>query len=288
MDTVEDGLTVINPVIDGNIIWSKNDNVLGADNKSTIAVFVEALRVIHENNLDHRPIDILFSFAEEKHLSGIRKFNYKLLRFNDVLLMDNTGEIGGIVTASPTHYSFTIHITGKSAHAGLEPEKGDNAIRKACEVIQNLPQGRLDADTTFNVGMIRAGEASNIVPSKALVQGEFRSLKKERIQEILELFNDLHIRHDFIKVELVQNYQGYSIPENNTLVQEIIATMKEKGISPYFTVSGGGSDANVLRQKGFNAVNLASGMRLPHTSEEQIYIDDLIKATEIVLSYLTK
>lgn len=288
MDTVEDGIKHIDPIIDGNRIWSNSGTILGADNKAAIAIFIEAIQTILDHKISHRPIDLLLTFGEEVHLYGIKELDTSLLRFKKVLLMDSSGKIGGIVLSSPTHYSFKIVSEGKKAHAGIEPEKGKNAIRQAAEIIIKLPQGRIDEETTFNTGMIRGGEATNIVPDRVWIEGEFRSVSDQKIQKMIDQVMKLNLEFPDIKTDLIKDYIGYSLSEDHPMVLSILKSMKKRNISPYFINSGGGSDANILKEKGFDILNLSSGMMKPHTLEEYIEVDDLITGTELILSFLTE
>lgn len=287
MDTVEDGVRAVEPIVDGNRIWANAGTILGADNKAAIAIFMEAIRMVLENKLDSRPIDLLLTFGEEVHLYGVKEFDTSLLRFNKVLLMDSSGKIGGIVLSSPTHYSFKIICEGKKAHAGIEPEKGINAIRKAAELVLFLPQGRIDDETTFNVGEIRGGKATNIVPDWVVIEGEFRSVSESKVQSLVKEVMELNFKFKDIKVELFRDYSGYGIQENSPFVDSIKKSLVKSNIQPYFVHSGGGSDANVLKEKGFETLNLSCGMMKPHTTEEYIEVDDLINGAEFIIHYLT-
>lgn len=286
LDTVEDGIRVIDPILDGNLIWAKDDTILGADNKAAIAMFTEALESAREQELDMRPVDLVFTFGEEKHLAGARELDLSLLRFKDMILMDATGEVGGIIVSSPTHYTFKITVSGKRAHAGIEPEKGDNAIQNAAEILKLLPQGRLDENTTFNTGTIRGGDATNIIPDRVVIEGEFRSSSREKIAELVDLMVKLNFETQKIQVDLTQDYKGYEIDSHNPLADEVGKAMKKAGLSPRFLKSGGGSDANIFREKGIEALNLASGMTKPHSFEECITLDSLIQGTEVILALL--
>ena len=287
MDTVENGNEKITPVLDGNMIWSSGETILGADNKSTISMFFEAAKTIQENNIKHRPFEFLLTFGEEKHLTGARLLNPEKFISRKILLMDASGKVGGIIESSPTHYSFKIIVKGKKAHAGIEPEKGKNAIKAAALIITSFPDGRISPTTTFNVGEIRGGGATNIVPDEVVIEGEFRSTEKDQIDEIVEQLMNLNLQFEDIKTDLVQDYLGYSLKKEDSFVKEIVQVIKKTGLTPHFTASGGGSDANIFREKGLNAVNLTSGMIEPHTYNECIAVDDLIKGTEIIINILS-
>ncbi|HOJ50739.1 MAG TPA: M20/M25/M40 family metallo-hydrolase [Spirochaetota bacterium] len=286
MDTVEDGVKKIVPYIDGGYIWAKEGSILGADNKSTIAAFIEAIISAIENKKIDRPVLLLLTYGEEKHLDGAKKLDINNLKYKKAILMDAAGEVGGIIKSSPSHYSFTIKVYGKKAHAGIEPEKGENAIVKASKIITKLPDGRLNKNTTFNIGYIHGGEKTNIVPDFVVINGEFRSTSEKYINTILNKIENLKNIFQDISIELKLDYPGYEIDTRSDFVKYIAKKMKETGIKPYFLKSGGGSDANILREYGIEAINLASGMINPHSKEEHISIDSIIKASELIYNIL--
>lgn len=286
MDTVETGDEKIKPVVDGDTIWSSGNTILGADDKSAIAMMYEALKAAKENGTLKKSVDLLLSFGEEKHLAGIKEFDFSALRYKEALLLDASGSVGGIVLSSPTHYNFCIEVSGKKAHAGIEPENGVNAIRKASEIILSLPQGRINENSTFNVGMIEGGEATNIVPDFVKITGEFRSIVKEDIQMFLKELNNLRLKFDDLKIDIKQNYKGYVLNKEDSFFKEIENKIKAIDLKLYYEASGGGSDANVLREHEINAVNLCCGMTNAHTTDEFIRVDDLIKGSELLLSFL--
>lgn len=287
MDTVEDGIKLIHPEMDGNMIWAKDGTILGADNKASIAIFLEALWSAREQKKRIRNVDLLLTYGEESHLAGSRELDYNLLRSKKVLLMDSSGKPGGIVISSPTHYSFNITVSGKKAHAGIEPENGTSAIKIAASIIDKLPQGRLDEFTTFNTGSIKGGEASNIVPDRVVISGEFRSLKTDKIEQIVSELQKIPLEIHGVRLDLSQDYAGYEIDQTKPFVGEIQACMKKAGIEPFFLRSGGGSDANIIMDKGFQVLNLNSGMMKPHSFEEYIEIDSLIRCSELVYHLIT-
>ncbi|PKL14804.1 MAG: hypothetical protein CVV50_02250, partial [Spirochaetae bacterium HGW-Spirochaetae-6] len=256
MDTVEDGRQRIEPLKKGSRIVSAGETILGADNKASIAMFLGALGFIQENKIPHRPFSLLFSFGEEKHLAGIREFPVEHLLYSDVLLLDASGALGDIILQSPFHRSFEIEVRGQKAHAGIEPEKGCNAIKLAAKLIERLPQGRLDSVTTFNLGKIQGGEATNIVPDSVSLIGEFRSLEPGRIEELTRELEELCAQTAGTEVKFTDNYQGYRLDQADSFLGELIQNLEKLGKKPQFIQSGGGSDANILRARGINAVNI--------------------------------
>jgi len=287
MDTVEDGIEKIVPYIDGGYIWAEKGSILGSDNKSTISAFIEAIKTSIEKKEIKIPVTLLLTYGEEKHLAGAKNINPDILRYKKAILMDASGEVGGIVESSPSHYSFTIKVIGKKAHAGIEPEKGVNAIKKAAQIINKLPDGRINKETTFNIGYIEGGEKTNIVPDFVLINGEFRSTNEKDLDKILAKLESIKNIHSDVNIEIKLDYNKYKIDKKSRFLKTIIKKIKECNIKPYFFRTGGGSDANVLREYGIEAINLASGMINPHTKEEHISIDSIVKSCELIYRIIT-
>jgi len=182
-----------------------------------------------------------------------------------------------------------IYVKGKAAHAGMEPEKGISAIRVISEIITNIPHGRIDDETTVNVGTIKGGRATNIVAEEAECTLETRSRKKNKVftikKEITSIAKTIALRYK-AKISVTSNmdYEGYSINENDSIVSIAIQALQSIGKKPLLAVSGGGSDTNILNARGIKAVNLSSGMRQVHTTKEYIAMQDLFDVPSLVLS----
>ena len=178
MDTVEPGRGII-PVIQGDRIVSQGNTILGGDCKAGVAAIMEGLESVIEEGLPHRPVQVVFTRGEEIGLVGASNLDYSMIRALEAVVFDGNGPVNTITGSSPSYMSFDVKVTGRGAHAGVEPEKGLSAIRIVSELIQELPQGRLDEETTFNVGLISGGTVRNAVPVEATFGGEFRSRNTE-------------------------------------------------------------------------------------------------------------
>ena len=183
MDTVEPGRG-INPIIKGDRITSDGTTILGGDCKAGVAAIMEGLESVSENRISRRPLQVVFTRGEEIGLVGATNLDYSLINAKEAVVFDGNGPVNTITGASPTYMRFDVTVKGRAAHAGVEPEKGLSAIRIATEIINDLPNGRLDDETTFNVGLISGGSVRNAVPAEATFGGEWRSMNAETLDSI--------------------------------------------------------------------------------------------------------
>jgi tripeptide aminopeptidase len=287
MDTVEPTAGLQCTITEG-IIKSSGTTILGADNKSAVSQILEALAVLREQGLPHPPIEIVFTSAEEKGLIGARNLKVSSLRSRHGIILDISGPPGRIVTAAPAREQFDITIRGRAAHAGIEPEKGVNAVRVAAEIIAQLPNGRLDEETTFNVSALDGGSASNIVPKEARIHGEFRTHSAERRSELAERIRSTAESAALpagaiAEVVMETEYESFRIDRNDRFLAFAARMLSETGLAPELIVTGGGSDANVLNLNGICCLNLSNGMQDIHTTDEHISIADLVTGAEILI-----
>ncbi len=281
----------IQPLVKDNRIVSDGRTILGADDKSAIAAFLEAITILKEKNIPHGHIEFLFSCAEEVGLCGVKGFDLSQVRAQYAFVFDSDGPVGKIIVAAPYHISMKIIVKGKAAHAGMEPEKGVSAIRVLSEIIAAIPHGRLDKETTANVGIIKGGRATNIVAEEAECTLETRSRQKSRVlsvkKEIETIAKKISQKHKAkVKIESTMDYEGYTITNSDTIVSIACNALKGIGIKPTLAVSGGGSDTNIFNAHAIKAINLSSGMRQVHTTKEYIMIPDLVNVAALVLSII--
>jgi tripeptide aminopeptidase len=277
----------INPIVTDLKIASDGTTILGGDDKAAVAVFIEAIRNLKEYALLHGDLEFLFSCAEELGLYGIKGFKMSHLKSKYAFVFDSGGDIGSIVLKAPFHLTYKVHVKGKSAHAGMEPENGVSAIRALSEMISIIPHGRIDKETTVNVGTISGGSATNIVAVSAEMTVEARSLSKKKLKKI-----DTKITAAFkaiakknrakVTIKKTMEYEGFALSKDDRVVQIAANAIASLGIMPRFEVSGGGSDTNVINKAGIDAVNLSIGMRNVHTKKEFVKIQDLVKGTKLV------
>ncbi|MBI5074205.1 MAG: M20/M25/M40 family metallo-hydrolase [Nitrospirae bacterium] len=286
MDTIEP-TEGIRYAVKGGIIRSTGETVLGADDKSAIAQILEAITALKEQNIPHGDIEVVITSAEEKGLCGAKNLDYKKIKSRHALVLDSGGPVGRIVVAAPTHVTYEMRVTGKPAHAGIEPEKGISAIRVASEIIAAVPDGRIDAVTTANIGMIRGGTATNVVPREVVINGEVRSHAPATLRAVSrEIFDAARgiakKRNARIHVKAGEEYQAFRISRKEPFLAYMDGIFLKAGIRPEHTVTGGGSDANIFNQHGIVTLNLSSGMQKVHSHDEFIQIEDLVNGAIIV------
>jgi len=297
MDTVEPGRGVTAILKDGNFT-SSGSTILGADDKSAIAVILEAIRILKENDIRHGPLEIVFTVCEEIGLLGAKHLDYSLINAKYGYTLD-TFDIEGIVTRAPAANRIEFKIHGKDAHAGAEPEKGINAIVLAGKAIAGLDTGRIDHETTCNIGIIEGGIATNIVPNLVTVKSEARSHDKEKLSnitnKIVSSFNEVvensrkyspDNRLPYVDINIESEFPLTNVPENHPVVAIACKALASLGMEMKTKTTGGGSDANIFFEKGIITGVLGTGMRNVHTVRESIQLDDMVKTTQLLLEII--
>jgi len=290
MDTVVPGKN-IKPICDGEKIVSDGKTILGADDKAAIAALLEALHIIKEYNIPCGDIEIVFSICEEIGLQGAKNLDISSLNARMAFVLDCGGQVGEIINAAPSQNSLKIIIHGKAAHAGSNPEEGINAIQVAGFVLSRMKLGRIDEETTTNIGIISGGEATNIVPDKVTLEGEVRSRNEEKLEKYTEQLKKIaeDTAQEFkAKAEVKTNreYYCYNLSADDQVVKIAMKAARDIELQPELHPSGGGSDANVFNKKGFPSVDLAIGMEKVHTVDEYILVRNLKNTVEYVLSII--
>ncbi|MBU1077956.1 MAG: M20/M25/M40 family metallo-hydrolase [Spirochaetes bacterium] len=291
-DTVQPG-TGIKPVITDKLIRSDGSTILGSDDKSAITLFLEGIRYIKQNRLKHTDIYFVLTYAEEQGLVGAKNFDFSLLKAKYGFSFDSHGKIGTAVLSAPTHYQYTVTVKGKSAHAGIEPEKGINAIVTGAKLINKIKVGKIDHETTANVGKIEGGIATNIVPEKVVFEGEVRSRNREKlkryIKDLKSIISTFRKKYRVkIDLDLKLAYRSYDFSGTSFLVKQFRKACRAINISPVFDKSNGGSDSNIFNQNGFQCLNVSTGMAEVHSTEEYILIKDMVQGMKLFLSLITQ
>ena len=281
-DTVKPGVG-INPVIENDIIKSDGTTILGADDKAGIAEMLEALRISEV----HPPIEIAISRQEEVGLFGVKNMDYSLISAKKGFLLDND-TLDTIVIGGPSYFAIDVEIKGKAAHAGMEPEKGINAIFAASKAISNLNLGRLDHETTANVGVISGGIIRNGVPDTATFLAECRSLNHLKAEQLAEemvatIKKQVENTGAEVKIKTENLCKAVDIPEDSWTVQTAKQALKSIGIEAKTTFITGFTDASIYNNKGIEMAVIGIGARLEHSTEEHIYISDMEKAVKMLI-----
>jgi len=298
LDTVEPGRG-IKVIFKDGVFQSDGTTVLGGDDKAAVAILIEVARLLKEYRVSHGPIEFLFTVCEEIGLLGAKSLDPALLEAKAGYALDSSDpEI--LINQAPCAVRFKIRVVGRAAHAGLNPELGINAIQVAARALAEVPLGRIDELTTANVGLIRGGKATNIVPEEVELEGEVRSHNPRKLREvrdqILEIFH--RVAQDFgpvenaglplIKAEVIDDYPLMSVSEEHPLVATAEKVAKELGRKLRPGMTGGGSDANIFNAKGLATVIMGIGMQNVHTTSERISLDDMVASAEFVLEIIGK
>ncbi|MEZ4770841.1 MAG: M20/M25/M40 family metallo-hydrolase [Caldilineales bacterium] len=288
MDTVGTDIG-IEPVIRDGVIYSAGDTILGGDDKSGVAAILEVLETLREQGLAHPPLEVVISVGEEQGLYGARHLDTSQLKARQGVILDAGGPTGHLVIAAPGQDSLVFTVHGVSSHAGSEPEKGINAIRVAAEAIAAMPLGRIDFETTSNIGIIQGGTARNIVPDRVRVVGEARSRDPKKLEKltasILDAFNGAAARHNTrVDCDVTRAYDAYRLSEQTPIVQTTAAAARESGHEVMLRSSGGGTDGNIYNAAGIACVVISTGMEEVHTPSEHIAIADMVAGTELLLA----
>jgi tripeptide aminopeptidase len=269
------------------VLRNRNEAILGADNKAAVAVILAAARRLVREGAPVG-IEILFTTCEELALAGAKEFDLSELRSEYGYVFDHASPIGEIIVAAPTFFQIEGRFRGKAVHAGMHPEKGHNAIEAAAAAIAAARFGRLDANTTANVGRIEGGTASNVVAERCYVQCEARSTDHERAGEVATSIVDSMTeaasdRECDLEIHVEELFRAYKVPRATRPVEVAAAALGDVGIEPQPISTGGGSDANVFQARGFPCVNLANGTKGAHQPDESVTVDALEAMLEVAL-----
>lgn len=291
MDTVVPG-TGVRPVLEGGVIRSQGDTVLGSDDKSGIAAIVEALRTAVEENLPHPELQLVFTVCEELDLGGSRSLEYDRITPRRAVVLDSDGDAGTIITSAPGLYKIKAAVVGRRAHAGMAPETGISAVQALCHAVANMKLLRIDEDTTANVGTISALGPTNIVSPRAELLAEARSRDTAKLQAQAQHMMDCleQACQTFgatLEGGILPACTAYALPDDHPLVLEVASACRRVGLEPVLAASGGISDANSFNTHGIAALVLGTGMSKVHTTQEEITVKNLEDTAALVLALIT-
>ncbi|HUV05924.1 MAG TPA: M20/M25/M40 family metallo-hydrolase [Armatimonadota bacterium] len=275
--------------IEDGVIRSNGHTILGADDKAGIAAVIEAMKAIQEEEIPHGDIQIVFSIGEEVGLWGAKYLDYSLITSKCAFVYDLGTPVGSVVVAAPSHDNIMAKIRGRAAHAGTRPEDGISAIAAAGKAISNMRLGRIDHETTANIGIISGGTARNIVPDFCEVKGEARSRDEKKldaqVQHMVEAFHDAAAEIGAsVEIEVERSYQAYRLSESDEVVRIAVAAARKVGIEPKMHETGGGSDASIFNTKGIPTIVIGVGYEKAHSTEEYLPISDFVKSAEMALA----
>ncbi|TCN22947.1 tripeptidase T [Mesobacillus foraminis] len=290
MDTVVPARGVKPSIKDGYVV-TDGTTILGADDKTGLAVMLEIIRVLHEQQIPHGTIQFVITVGEESGLVGAKVLDPSLLNAKYGYALDSDGKVGNVVVAAPTQAKIFAKIYGKTAHAGVAPEKGVSAITVAAKAIAKMPLGRIDEETTANIGRFQGGTQTNIVCDYVEILAEARSLVPEKMEaqvsKMKEAFETAaNQMGGKAEVDVEVMYPGFKYGEGDLVVEIARKAAAKIGRSCELQKSGGGSDANVIAGFGIPTVNLAVGYEDIHTTNERMPIEELEKLGEMVIAII--
>ncbi|HKG15563.1 MAG TPA: M20/M25/M40 family metallo-hydrolase [Pyrinomonadaceae bacterium] len=298
MDTVVPGRGV-KPIVNGDIIRTDGSTVLGGDDKSGCAVILETIRCLQEQNVPHAPIDAVFSICEEVGLLGAKHLDMSKVRAKYGIVFDSD-DPGFLFTKGPSanHFEFKIH--GLESHAGVAPEQGISAIRIAAEAIAAMKLGRIDEETTANIGVIQGGEATNIITNLVTLRGEARSLDDAKLEaqtaHMVKCLEDAAAKYEVtvdgvttkasVDSHVTREYYAMDVPDDSRVVRLVVEAASRMGLDVKTLASGGGCDANIFNKRGIECANLGTGMRAIHTVKEWLDVKDMYASAEMTLEIM--
>ncbi|WP_462412126.1 tripeptidase T [Neobacillus sp. Marseille-QA0830] len=290
MDTVVPAKGVKPSIKDGFVV-SDGTTILGADDKTGLSVMFETIRVLKEQNIQHGLIQFVITVGEESGLVGAKALEPSLLKAKFGYALDSDGLVGNVVVAAPTQAKVKAVIYGKTAHAGVAPEKGVSAITIAAKAISKMPLGRIDKETTANIGRFEGGQATNIVCDRVDILAEARSLVPEKMEaQVGKMKKAFETTAEEMggraEVHVQVMYPGFKFGEGDQVVEIARSAAAKIGRSCELQESGGGSDANVINGLGIPTVNLAVGYEEIHTTNERMSIEELYKLADMTLAII--
>jgi tripeptide aminopeptidase len=281
----------ISPHVEDGVVRNSGGTILGADDKAAVVVMLEAVRRVVEEGRPHAGIELLFTPKEEVGLRGAYAFDASRLNARVGYVYDQAAPIGEIVLGAPNAQTLDVRFHGRAAHAGMYPEEGRSAIAAAARAIADLRLGRVDEETTANVGTITGGTARNIVAEWCSFTAEARSHDEQKlaalVQEMLDAFTfAAGVAECEVDTALSRSYRGYRFRKDDQAVRLAVEALEAAGVTPSFALSGGAADANVFNERGLQCVNLANGMADIHTPDEHIAVADLELMVDVTLALL--
>jgi tripeptide aminopeptidase len=279
----------IEPVIEDGIVRNAAGTILGADNKAAIAAMLEGVRRVLSENRPHAGIELVFTTREETGCQGAAAFDSGRLAAGAGFVYDHAAAIGDVVVAAPFQRRVDAEFRGRSAHAGINPEDGRSAIQAAARAVADLRLGRIDDETTANVGRIEGGTARNVVPDRCLVVAEARSRNETKLlelaREMVEAFAFAASVSDCdVETRVDELYPGYRLSADNPALRLAETALQRVGFTPRPVEVGGGADANVFNARGMPCVVLANGMAHIHSPDEEIAVSDLEAMVDVTLA----
>jgi tripeptide aminopeptidase len=279
----------VEPVVEDGYVRNAGGTILGADNKSAVVAMLAAAERIVREGLPHAGVELLFTVKEEVGLLGAGAFDHRRLEARLGFVYDQAAPIGEIVLGAPTQASLAVRFHGRAAHAGMYPEEGRSAIAAAARAVADFRLGRIDEETSANVGTITGGTARNIVPEWCSFEAEARSHDAAKVGDLVQEMLDscafaANLADCEVETSVEQSYGGYRFRREDPLVRLAAGALETVGAEPTYALTGGGADANVFNERGIPCLNLANGMVDIHTPNERIAVADLDRMVDVTLA----
>jgi tripeptide aminopeptidase len=281
----------IEPVVEDGVVRNARPTILGSDNKAAVAVMLEATRRVLAENRRHAGLELVFTPKEEVGLVGAYAFDHTRLAAQTGFVYDQAAAIGEVILGAPAAHKLEITFHGRAAHAGMYPEEGRSAIAAAARAISEMRLGRVDEETSANVGRIHGGTAANIVPEWCTLVAEARSHDEQKLADLLQEMQDAvtfaaGVAECDVETKIERSYRAYRFKRSDRAVALAAEALDRCGFEPSYNLSGGAADANVFNERGLQCVNLANGMAEIHTPDEHIAVSDIEAMVEVTLALL--
>jgi tripeptide aminopeptidase len=281
----------LEPVVDDGFVRNAGGTILGSDNKAAVAAMLHATRRLLAEGRAHAGLELIFTPKEEVGLKGAAAFDTGRLQARTGFVYDQQGPVGEIVLGSPTARALELRFHGRAAHAGMVPEEGRSAIAAAARAVADMRLGRIDDETTANVGRTVGGTARNVVPEWCILEAEARSHDAAKLDELVQDLLDAaafaaSVSDCELQTEVEENFHAYRFKQDDEAVRFAASALGACGYQPSYTLTGGGADANVFNERGLRCVNLANGMAEIHTPDEHIAVADLEAMVDVTLALL--
>ena len=280
----------LEPVLDeSGVIRNSGGAILGADDKSAVVAMLEAARRVVSDGRPHAGIELVFTPKEEIGLLGATELDVSQLHARAGFVYDQAAPIGEVVVGAPSAQELVLRFHGRPSHAGMYPEEGRSAILAAARAIVDMPLGRIDDETSANIGLVKGGSARNIVPEWCELQAEVRSHDLARVGEVVQQLVDAAayaaaVSDCTLETAIEPKYRGYRLRPDSLPVRLATEGLRREGFEPHLVLSGGAADANVFNERGLPCANLANGMADIHTPDERIASDDLERMVDVTLA----
>ncbi|MDR6997831.1 M20/M25/M40 family metallo-hydrolase [Neobacillus niacini] len=290
MDTVlpTEGLK---PVIKDGVIYSDGTTILGADDRAALAAYLEAIRAIMDSGVPHGPIEFILTVNEQPGLVGATYMDYSKAKSKTGYIFDSSGDVGQTILKGPYSSRIWMEVHGNAAHIALNAEDGNSAFLLAAEGLTNMKLGAIDEETLANIGIIKGGELTSIIPGSVTVAGEVRSFSKEKLDAQLKHMEEVmkqaaEKKGGKVEVTIEKKYLGFDIPEDHILVKNTLEAAQNINVKPYLTETLGGADTNVLNENGLTTITLGLGFQNIHSFRECISIENLINTGRLTAALI--